>query len=89
TCIVRVNPQSSWDRTVRRVLKKCHGVYNFRMDEAGLVEISGTVDPNLLLKMLGRAGRKAELHWFQFGECSSNLYAHYPNGRGRRYQYSG
>lgn len=39
-----------------------------------MVEISGTVNPSLLLKMLGRAGRSAELCWFQFGECSSNLF---------------
>lgn len=44
------------------------------MDDNGVVEISGTANPSLLLKMLGRAGKSAELCWFQFGECSSNLF---------------
>lgn len=44
------------------------------MDDNGVVEISGTVDPKLLLKMLGKAGSKTELRWLQFGECSSNLF---------------
>ncbi|KAG8386052.1 hypothetical protein BUALT_Bualt03G0108900 [Buddleja alternifolia] len=74
TCLVKVNTLSSWQKTVRKVLNKCHGIYSFRMDDDGVVEISGTVDPNLLLKMLGKSGRKAELRWFQFGECSSNLF---------------
>ncbi|KAI3456848.1 hypothetical protein Pfo_013511 [Paulownia fortunei] len=74
TCLVKVNTRSSWQKTVTKVLNKCHGIYSFRMDDNGVVEISGTVDPNLLLKMLGKAGRKAELRWLQFGECSSNLF---------------
>lgn len=50
------------------------GVYNFRVDGHGIVEISGTADPNILLEKLGRTGRKAELQWLQFGECSNNLF---------------
>ncbi|XP_020553995.1 uncharacterized protein LOC110013009 [Sesamum indicum] len=74
TCLVKVNTRSSGQKTVAKVLQKCHGIYSFRMDDDGLVEISGTVDPNLLLKMVGKSGRKAELRWLQFGECSSNLF---------------
>ncbi|KAH6786323.1 hypothetical protein C2S52_005875 [Perilla frutescens var. hirtella] len=74
TCIVKVSTQSYGQRTVAKVLDKCHGVHSFRMDDNGVVEISGTVDPSVLLKMLGRAGRSAELCWFQFGECSNNLF---------------
>ncbi|KAM7498955.1 hypothetical protein LguiA_023369 [Lonicera macranthoides] len=44
------------------------------MDEDGKVEVSGTVNPKQLLKMLAKAGKRAEVCWFQFGECSSNLY---------------
>ncbi|KAL6536679.1 hypothetical protein OROMI_026260 [Orobanche minor] len=44
------------------------------MDENGVVEISGTVNPDFILKTLEKAGNKAKLHWFQFGECSSNLF---------------
>ncbi|CAK9148841.1 unnamed protein product [Ilex paraguariensis] len=44
------------------------------MNEEGMVEVSGTVDPSLLLKILAKAGKRAEVCWFQFGQCSSNLY---------------
>ncbi|GFZ21911.1 hypothetical protein Acr_29g0010730 [Actinidia rufa] len=44
------------------------------MDEDGRIEVSGMVDPSLLLKMLAKAGKKAEICWWQFGQCSSNLY---------------
>ncbi|KAA8527034.1 hypothetical protein F0562_008737 [Nyssa sinensis] len=56
------------------------GISNFRMDEDGMVEVSGTVDPSLLMKMLAKAGNRAELCWFQFGQCSSNLFI--PDRRG-------
>ncbi|KAL6999135.1 hypothetical protein U1Q18_000297 [Sarracenia purpurea var. burkii] len=44
------------------------------MDEDGRIEVSGTVDPSLLLKMLAKAGKGAEICWWQFGQCSSNLF---------------
>ncbi|GFZ05023.1 hypothetical protein Acr_17g0005950 [Actinidia rufa] len=44
------------------------------MDEDGRIEVSGMVDPSMLLKMLAKAGKKAEICWWQFGQCSSNLY---------------
>ncbi|KAK4439731.1 hypothetical protein Salat_0308000 [Sesamum alatum] len=88
TCLVKMNTRSSWQKTLAKVLQKCHGIYSFRMDDDGLVEISGAVDPNLLLKMVGKSGGKAELRWLQFGECSSNLFmpmnqggASYSDGR--------
>lgn len=64
----------------------CAGVHSFRMDDNGVVEISGTVDLSLLLGILGKAGRSAQLSWLQFGECSSNLFmqtsqAHPRDGR--------
>lgn len=45
----------------------------FKMDQNGVVEVSGIAHPNQLLKKIGKASR-LELHWFQFGECSSNLF---------------
>ena len=44
------------------------------MDEDGKVEVSGTVNPKQLPKMLAKVGKRAEVCWFQFGECSSNLH---------------
>ncbi|CAA3031366.1 Hypothetical predicted protein [Olea europaea subsp. europaea] len=44
------------------------------MDEYGIVRVSGLIDPKLLMKKLGKAGRHAELCWFQFGQCPSNLF---------------
>lgn len=38
-----------------------------------LLELSGFVDPKVLLKALGKAKRKMELKWIQFGQCSSFL----------------
>lgn len=49
-------------------------VSNFRMNEDGAVEISGTIDPMLLLKVLGKFGKSAKLLDWKFGECPSNLY---------------
>lgn len=44
-----------------------------KMDQSGVVEVSGIADPNHLLKKIGQSNR-VELHWFQFGQCSSNLF---------------
>ncbi|KAL8458798.1 hypothetical protein ACS0TY_036342 [Phlomoides rotata] len=88
TCVVKVDTRYNWQKTISALLKKCHGVYNFRMNDHGEVEISGTIDPCVLLEKLGRAGRKAELKWFQFGECSNNLFMNRYNQDGR-YLHSG
>lgn len=44
------------------------------MNEEGLVRISGIADPNELLKSFEKRGRKAKLVWFQYGQCSDNLF---------------
>ncbi|KAM3266491.1 hypothetical protein P3L10_003485 [Capsicum annuum] len=44
------------------------------MNGGGMIEVSGNADQKLLLKRLAKAGRKAELCWFQFGECSNNFF---------------
>ncbi|CAK9135170.1 unnamed protein product [Ilex paraguariensis] len=75
TCVLRVNTRSQgWQKTLMNMLNSVQGVSNFRMNEDGMVKISGTVNPNHLLKMLAKGGKRAEMCWFQFGECSSNLY---------------
>ncbi|KAM3222926.1 hypothetical protein P3L10_022196 [Capsicum annuum] len=74
TCILRVkNRSSGWQKTVSKIFKNVYGI-NFRMNGGGMIEVSGNVDPKLLLKGLAKAGRKAELCWLQFGECSNNLF---------------
>ncbi|KAL3851156.1 hypothetical protein ACJIZ3_013038 [Penstemon smallii] len=86
TCVLRVNYQTPrWQKAVRGVLRSSRGVRSFKMDAYGLVEVSGVVDPNLLIKNLGKAGRGAQLCWFQFGQCSSNLFLpqhHHQHGYG-------
>ncbi|KAL4554725.1 hypothetical protein LXL04_037328 [Taraxacum kok-saghyz] len=50
------------------------GVTNFRMENNGKINISGYIDPNLLLKCLRKLGKKAQIVHWQYGECSSNLF---------------
>ncbi|KAL2476031.1 Uncharacterized protein Adt_36767 [Abeliophyllum distichum] len=55
------------------------------MDEYGIVQVSGMINPKLLMKKLGKAGKHAELCWFQYGQCSSNLFLpHHGNPYGYR-----
>ncbi|KAL3531680.1 hypothetical protein ACH5RR_005201 [Cinchona calisaya] len=76
TCSIKVNTRSpGWQRTVSRVLSKIHGVGTCKMDEYGVIQVSGIVSPEILIKNLSKAGRKAELLWLQYGQCCSNLYA--------------
>ncbi|CAI9118812.1 OLC1v1020428C1 [Oldenlandia corymbosa var. corymbosa] len=44
------------------------------IEKDGLLEVSGFVDPDLLVKALGKAKSKMELKWLQFGKCSTNLF---------------
>lgn len=79
TCGIKVNTRSSgWQRTVRSVLSKIRGVRDCRMDEYGVIQVSGIVSPELLIKKLSKAGTKAELLWLQYGQYSSNFYASMP-----------
>lgn len=74
SCKLRVDTRSSgWQRTVRKVLSGIRGVYNFKMDVDGLVQVSGMIDPYVLLNKIGKAGNRAELVWLQYGDCSSYL----------------
>ncbi|KAI3449333.1 hypothetical protein Pfo_005998 [Paulownia fortunei] len=73
TCIIKVNAnEPGWQKAVLALLRNCQGA-RFKMDQNGVVEVSGIADPNRLLKKLGKS-RRVELQWFQFGQCSSNLF---------------
>ncbi|KAK4417994.1 hypothetical protein Salat_2212100 [Sesamum alatum] len=73
TCIIKVNPSKpGWQKAVLAILRNCKGA-RFKMDQDGVVELSGIADPNQLLKKISKSSR-VELHWFQFGQCSSNLF---------------
>lgn len=44
------------------------------MENNGKVNISGYINPTLLLKCLEKAGKTAEIVHWEYGECSSNLF---------------
>lgn len=48
-------------------------VRSFQMDEEGMVEINGIGNPEIVLKKISRSSN-IELHWYQFGQCSANLF---------------
>lgn len=43
------------------------------MHDDGLLQVSGTLDPVLLLKVLAKSGKAAKLVDWKFGGCSRNL----------------
>lgn len=72
TCLLWVDTSSSgWQKDVQKVLRNIHGVMTFRMHGLGMVEVSGTVNPQKVMKKLGE---KMAIVWFQFGDCSANLF---------------
>lgn len=44
------------------------------MEDNGKINISGYIDPTVLLKCLRKAGKTAQIVHWQYGECSSNLF---------------
>ncbi|KAL7123449.1 hypothetical protein ACP275_01G105400 [Erythranthe tilingii] len=73
TFIVKVDTSKEWERKVSKLIKSCKGP-RFKMDREGVVELSGIGYPDQVLKKIGKSRRKVELLWFQFGECSANLF---------------
>nr|XP_009797577.1 PREDICTED: uncharacterized protein LOC104243987 [Nicotiana sylvestris] len=74
-CVIKVKVRSvGWQKAVNRVLSSTKGVRQFKLKEDGKVEVSGIVDPALLMRNLAKSGKSAELEWIQFGQCSSNLF---------------
>ncbi|OIT37470.1 hypothetical protein A4A49_16039 [Nicotiana attenuata] len=54
------------ERKVKNMLLKIQGVHSVKIDEKlGNVVISGTVDPAIILTVLEKLGRKAEILWEQ------------------------
>ncbi|CAH1434982.1 unnamed protein product [Lactuca virosa] len=47
---IKVDVEGSWTKAVKKVLNSVQGVTNFRMENNGKVNISGYIDPTLLLK---------------------------------------
>ncbi|KAK9282187.1 hypothetical protein L1049_005099 [Liquidambar formosana] len=68
TCVLKMNFQccEKCPNKVKRLLQKIDGVYSVTIDAPrGMVTISGKVDPTMLIKMLEKYGRNAELWSFQ------------------------
>ncbi|XP_057982255.1 vegetative cell wall protein gp1-like [Malania oleifera] len=65
TCIFNVNVNcATCEKNLRKLLQGFNGVYAAHIDaQAGKVTVSGNVDPNAILQMLAKAGKKAELVW--------------------------
>lgn len=75
TCTIQVNTGlPGWEKTVRSVLSRIHGVRSFKMDEYGFIEVSGLVHPELLIRKLAKVSKRAVLHSMRYEDCSSNLY---------------
>ncbi|XP_075499590.1 uncharacterized protein LOC142538032 [Primulina tabacum] len=80
TIIIKVDSSRlGWQKGVLVALKNCKGA-RFKMDQNGVVEISGVGDPMRLLEKIGRSSR-VTLLWFQFGQCSENLYMAASSGK--------
>ncbi|KAF8392473.1 hypothetical protein HHK36_022815 [Tetracentron sinense] len=69
TCVLKVNIHcDGCKQKVKKLLQKIEGVYTTTVDaEQGKVTVSGIVDPNTLIKKLGKAGKYAELWGAQKG----------------------
>ncbi|XVE77763.1 hypothetical protein DITRI_Ditri13aG0088900 [Diplodiscus trichospermus] len=65
TCVLKMNVKcENCQRKVKKTLQKIHGVHSINIDaNGGKVEVSSTVDPNLFIAMLAKAGKKAEVFW--------------------------
>ncbi|KAL6500204.1 hypothetical protein OROHE_025570 [Orobanche hederae] len=73
TLVFKVNPiKAGWHKAIISLLKRCKGA-RFKMDQEGVVEVSGMSNPYKVLKKIGESSR-LEIQWYQFGECSSNLF---------------
>lgn len=63
TCILKVHIHcDGCKQKVKKLLQKIDGVYTVTVDaEQGKVNVSGNVDPNILIKKLSKSGKHAEL----------------------------
>ncbi|KAI3769195.1 hypothetical protein L6452_00295 [Arctium lappa] len=77
TIKVEAKPRS-WSRTVTRILNSVEGVITFKTEDDGNINISGYIEPTVLLKCLRKLGKSAHLVHWQYGECSNNMYVKKP-----------
>ncbi|XVE77761.1 hypothetical protein DITRI_Ditri13aG0088700 [Diplodiscus trichospermus] len=61
TCILKMNVKcENCQRKLKKTLQKIHGVHSINIDaNEGKVEVSSTVDPNLFIAMLAKAGENS------------------------------
>ncbi|KAG2678178.1 hypothetical protein I3760_12G131900 [Carya illinoinensis] len=64
TCALKVDTQTpGWHKAMIKVLRSIQGV-SYNIDgQQGLAYVSGSIDPAVLLKMLAKVGKHAELFW--------------------------
>ncbi|XP_040990462.1 heavy metal-associated isoprenylated plant protein 32 [Juglans microcarpa x Juglans regia] len=80
TCVLKVNSQcETCKRKVMEVLQSLRGAYNITIDaDQGTVKVTGRVNPNVLLRVLERYGKHAEVKWIRFeGEVRERGYNYY------------
>ncbi|KAL5792964.1 hypothetical protein ACOSP7_001558 [Xanthoceras sorbifolium] len=65
TCVLKMQLKcETCQKKVKKVMQKIHGVHSISIDaNDGTAAVSSTVDPHLLIAMLAKAGKKAELLW--------------------------
>lgn len=52
------------EKKIRKLLQDIRGVDKFSIDaEQGRITVSGTIDPQTLMKLLRKTGKKSELLW--------------------------
>ncbi|XP_074355182.1 uncharacterized protein LOC141693893 [Apium graveolens] len=73
--VVKVDPTVVWESTMAKILKKTKlEISSLKMYGEGMFQVSGKLDPKILLKVLGKTDKTAFLVGLQSGGCSQNLY---------------
>ncbi|KAK1382890.1 hypothetical protein POM88_020625 [Heracleum sosnowskyi] len=73
--LIKVDLNVAWESTVAKILKKTKlEMSNLKMYGEGVFQISGALDPEKLLKVLKKTGKKASLVTIKSGGCSENLH---------------
>ncbi|CAB4298153.1 unnamed protein product [Prunus armeniaca] len=88
TCCEKLDTSSSgWHKTMTEVLSKIKGV-SYTIDaQAGIAHVSGTIDPDTLMKLLAQSRKHAELlrvnsgYKHQFYTAKLVAIANYRNGQ--------
>ncbi|KAL8096535.1 hypothetical protein AgCh_037481 [Apium graveolens] len=73
--IVKVDSTVVGESTMAKILKKTKlEISSLKLYGEGMFQVSGKLDPKILLKVLGKTDKTAELVGLQSGGCSQNLY---------------